>query len=283
MTGAQSSSSDTTPADTTTSAGVSASTQEAAPPTATAPTASNAAGSATPAVSGAPSSPSAPTTAGANAASSDGITLSTAQFRERLERSNAKFLRDNFGTDNVQELVSQFEEAKKLRAAEDQRRREQMTETQRLNEDLARERARATAAEQSVKALREGQEVERERRRVAGLASKYIDAAYTDVALIKWAKEVQALPKKQLARMTDGDLEKWFRDYAKAHPQLAKARAQAPTTRTAPTGPTNGPGPGGGQRPAASRPVSPTAKTAKPNQPNSMSKAEIRKAYGVTW
>lgn len=211
----------------------------------------------------------------------DNITLTSEQFKERLQRSNAKFLRDKFGTDNIDELAQQFEEAKKLKEADDRRRREALTTQQRLEEDLAKERSARAAAEQRIQALKQQEDVNRERRRVQYLAGKYVDPASVEYAMIKWAKEAQNLPRKQLARTTDGDLEKWFKDFARSNPKHAKPQVARPQPVQAKTGPTNGPGPA--QRPNTAKTVSPQVKTARPGQPNTMTKAEIAKEFGVRW
>lgn len=213
----------------------------------------------------------------------DAITLSQEQFKERLQRSKSSFLREKFGTDNIEELTAQFAEAKKLKEADDQRRREALTEKQRLEEDLAKERAARQQAEQRAQQLAQREELNKEKRRVLSLAGKYVDQASLDFAMLKWAKDAQALSKKELARMTDGDLEKWFKDFARSNPKHARALVQKQAPQVSTQGPTNGPGPaqrpGGGQ----ARPVSPQVKTARPGQPNSMTKAEIRKQFGVSW
>ena len=156
------------------------------------------------------------------------ISLTTAQLRERMDRHSAKFLQDKFGTDNIDAIMASIEKSKQLEAAEDERRRASLSNEQKLQEDLKRVEARAVTAETEAKSLRQREMINKERRRVSGMATKYVDSESLELAMIKFGKAIMAMPKKQVARMQDADIDKWFKDFARANPKHSRAPVARP-------------------------------------------------------
>lgn len=91
-------------------------------------------------------------TAGAGGAGAgDNIhTLTHEQFKERMERANAKQLKKLFGTSNVDELTQRFKRLSELESAEEERKRQEMTEMERHKADLEAEKAARAKTEEEL-------------------------------------------------------------------------------------------------------------------------------------
>lgn len=68
-------------------------------------------------------------------------------FNRRVGQEARSQMREHFGTDNPEEVKAQLAELNRLKAAEQERQRQEMTELQRTQTDLANERARASQLE----------------------------------------------------------------------------------------------------------------------------------------
>jgi hypothetical protein len=207
--------------------------------------------------------------------------LSGADFKRRLARYTSKQLRDQFGTDNPDEIKAKLAEYEQLKAKQEEQRRASMDETTRLQEDLAREKAARQAAEQARAQLETRIEVSRETRRIKAIASKHVDPSMMEFALPKLAAHLKAnYSRAEINRLKDGDIERFFADLAKKNPRFAKAGQPRPATPPPPRVPvTNGRPAGAAPRPPAGGPA---PKSAAPG-PNQMSRDEIKKNYGVSW
>jgi hypothetical protein len=210
------------------------------------------------------------------------VTLPKRELEKRIGRAKQSALKEVFGEEiDTDAAKTRAAKAKELEAQQEQQRQAQLTNEQRLQEELAREKARADEATTKLKAKQRQDVMNRETQRIAGLANKHIDPSMTELVLPKFKQHLKTLTRQQVNAMDDKQIEKWFRDFASKNPKLARAAAPAPkpTPKVPVTNGVRGNRPGqmpSGQGAAAE-------KTARPGQPNSMTKAEIRQKHGVSW
>lgn len=82
------------------------------------------------------------------------IRLTTKQLNERLARASRSQLKDLFGTDDVEAIRAQHARLKELQDQEEKRKREAMSEQQRLAADLEAERKAKLEAEERLAELK---------------------------------------------------------------------------------------------------------------------------------
>lgn len=114
---------------------------------------------------------------------------SQAAFEERMSRAQRSFVREQYGVEDPNEVKTRLARLKELEDQEAARKREEMTATQRLEQDLANEKAARLAAE----AARDG---ERFRATVSG------ECARLGIKNLKYAQFIvaeaaEALPDGQ--------------------------------------------------------------------------------------
>ncbi len=231
-----------------------------------------------------PATPGAVTPGAADANANGGRVhqLREEEFKERLDRSNRSQLRDLFGTDDKDAILAKWKKADALEAAAEEQRRATLSNEQKLQEDLAKEKARADKAQAESRQLRQAHVVSKEKARVASMASKYIDPAMIKYAGLEFAAHLRKnFTPKQINRLTDKDVEKYFADLAKSQPKFAKPKPAGASPQR--VGLTNGASNPGTPSPTPVNGGGSQQKTAKPGQPNSMTKAEIKKFTGHSW
>jgi hypothetical protein len=219
------------------------------------------------------------------------IALTSEALRKRNERAVKATLTAEFGTDDPKVLKEQLAKLKTLEAAEEEKRKAQLTKEQQLEEAKTAAEARAVAAEQRAVEVEEQHEVAQ-----ADLA---IRDSLKDVVKGKYWRHVredlathladQHDPEK-LDAMSDADREKivldWARQYVIDNPEYAAAKeepkpaaeAKPATVQKVPlqNGVGNPQGRGANAKPP---PVITTGKfqgkTLAPGHPNSMTPAEV--------
>jgi hypothetical protein len=194
-----------------------------------------------------------------------------AEFRKLFERRTKAELRKQFGTDDLDAIKARLQEHEQLKAQQDEMRRAQMSEAEQMKEDLAKERAARERAELKARQLQDRQQIARETLRVRALASKHVDPKMVRYAELELASFLRKkFTPKEMNKLKDTDLDKFFKAFVQKNPKFAKQEAR-PLPRV---GVTNGVNPPPrGQNVQQARPLQ---KTAKPGQPNTMSKAELR-------
>lgn len=223
-------------------------------------------------------------------------------LRARLERAR-KQERENLlktlGVDSPDKVKADLEELKRLREESEKIKRQTMSREEQLQADLEKERARIAELETKLHEETTSRVYEKQDAMINGLASKYIDPTPIKLksARREFAEYIDTLPKSQVARLRDKDIEKWFAKFAKDYPDFAKKEAapestqaetvQAEAAKPAPKSPpapirkpasTAAPAKKSPPEPASqgSDPsVNPQGKTFRPGQPNSMSRAEM--------
>lgn len=240
----------------------------------------------------------------------DTIEMSPRAFRARLERFTKKQLREQFGTDDPTAIKAQQEELARYRQEREQHRIAQMSETERLKEELTRERGMREAAEQQFQHAEDSRVIDDVQRKVNDFANRYMDADYHEVELPRLKKFIMGCSEADLEN-PDEVIEEWFKRRIEAKPKLGRdygtSGDQGASLGTA-QGASQGTAQGAsqGQPPAAApqrvqvpftngpppnRPSPPAAgaamqKTAAPGRPNSMSEAELReekRKLGLNW
>lgn len=211
--------------------------------------------------------------------------MTTEQLNERLARAKASAareqeerfkaqLREQFGTDDLTQIKGGWEERQKLREAEDKRKREAMTEGDRLRADLEKERQARLAAEARTKDVERARLYEKQDTAVRRIASQYADDEVVPVLTLMFARHLKEnVPADAAKQMTEKDVAKWFADYVRKNPKLGKTPAAAPKPPVVQKPVTTGANPNQ-EKPQAAGGVA--GKTPRPGQPNSMTKTEYR-------
>lgn len=197
-----------------------------------------------------------------------------------------------------------------LRAAEEKRQREAMTEQERLRKDLEAAHARIAELEAERDQLVTTTQRKEQDEQLTGIALRYINPKHAGYAVRHAFREyVLGLTPAEVTKLgqSKGDIERWFRRFARDNPELAAssqdsekaaadakaaeaARAQAAAAPApAPARPrvvvqqrkiTNGTPPKGAPAPAvpAAGAGSPAlaGKDPRPGRPNSMTRAEVK-------
>lgn len=226
--------------------------------------------------------------------------LSSEALSERLQREAQKAAREareavlrELGIDDPAAYkarsAKEREELEQLKKQEEERQRAAMTEQQRLQADLEKLRKEREELETKLKEAEENRITEQQEAVVARTASKYIDPDMYEYARHDFVKHVQKLlaeDPKQVAEMTDKDVERFFRVLAQRKPKFALAAGATPTIAARKVAITTGPSP----KTATGSPKTPIGpgggKTARPNQANSMNDKEVKElanSLGVRW
>lgn len=203
--------------------------------------------------------------------------LSGKALQGRLGRYNKKQLKDHFGTSNVDEIKAQLAEHKELKAKQEEARREKLDSEAKLKEDVEKERKRAETAETRAREVEDAHVVDKQQTRIEKSATAHIDEDLVDDAVERFRKHILSLSPKQVKKFTSEDVGAWFEKLAKDKPKFAKGGAPVadPEADKKKQPITNG---GGGARRPPPISADGQKKTARPGQPNSMTKAELKAA-----
>jgi hypothetical protein len=165
------------------------------------------------------------------------LELSKGALNARLNRATKKELKDRFGTDDPKEIKAKLDRLSELEAAEETRKREAMTEKERIEEDLRLAHQERDEAQRQLRMERETREVEHEDRRIVKIASKYIDDDEDTIEVVNrrfagWLRseygDKLTDPKFDIP---DKAIDAWFKDYAENHPKHARvAETKDPKT-----------------------------------------------------
>lgn len=205
------------------------------------------------------------------------LEMSQKALKSRLDRHSKKSLRDRFGTDDPDAIQAKLDKLDAMEKAEESKRLAEMTENDRLKEQLATEQKARAAAEQRYSDMRERQVLEQEDRRVLGIAEKFIKPKFIKRWIPDLAAHIAGLDEEDL-RNPEQVIESWCRAQAEENPEISVA-SPPPAPPAPPVPPPRVPITTG---PEATKPtVTPSgaalSKTAAPNQPNSMSDSEWKK------
>lgn len=247
----------------------------------------------------------APTPAPAPVAAKPTRSTEEATAADIRKRERSKALRELYGTDDLDEIERikekrriEAEELQNLKTKEEQTKRDQMTEVQRLTDDVQRLTTENDQLKAKIKTLEVERVTNQQDAKIRSLAIKHIKPSKLKYAIIDFGEYIRSLTKADAAKMDELRTENWFKKFARENPDMsletaapAPAKPEAkpesepekeakPGTPPAVQRPTRVV-PAGKPKPAA--PVAPTqqppdplaGKTPRPGMPNSMNKQEL--------
>jgi hypothetical protein len=194
------------------------------------------------------------------------------------------------------ELASNaLEELKALREEREKTTRATMTREQQLEADLARERQMREELETKLKEESSARIYEKQDVLVNAIAAKHVDNSPVKMRAVRreLAEYIESLPKSQVSKLTEKDLDRWCAKFVKENPEFAVkvpeivapvvVQEEAPVAAKPVGEPIRKPaGTAPAKRPMPAPAVTnqdasmSNGKTIKPGLPNSMSRAELR-------
>lgn len=218
--------------------------------------------------------------------------MTNEDFNDRIARAKKSAaaeekerLKELFGTDDPAEIKRIKDEHAELRKAKEEADRAQMSEVERVNADLDKERARADAAEARATKLEEDRAYDQQDSQVRRLASQHIAEDYVDAVSVIYARELNKKSAQELEALDDRAIGAWFSDFVKKQPAFGRqtgspAAPKPPVKKPVTTG----------AKPGETPPANPVAtagmKDIRPGRPNSMTRPEAAsaaRAKGYSW
>ncbi len=243
-----------------------------------------------------------------------------ALIADHSARAERKLLKKLFGTDDPAEVErlrteqqARLDQHQQMVDAEATRKREQMSEVERLTNDVTRLTEENTQLKAKIQAfgicgplLNQGDKVAAQQdAHIKGIAINHISPRWLKYSMGEFRDYVLSLPVGEQKKLDERRIGKWFVEFAKKEPTVALEPPKAPVVEP-PAAPPAPPAPAppappqrqvlaAGARPpgAGTKPnVPPTpadpfaGKTPLPGKPNSMNKQELRdyaKANGLSY
>lgn len=221
----------------------------------------------------------------------DLIEMSPKLLAKRLARASRKELRERFGTDNPDDIKAKLDKLAEYEKADEERKRQSMTEIEREKSDRVKAEKRAQDAERRLQAVYDARTIATEEDRIVKLAKDAgMDEDYIEDQFPKLARFLnENYTDKQLRKLKDDVIKNWFADRIKTKPKLAreggggdkggaagdKDKADKDKKDAKPKVGLNNGVQGTQPKPGADQ-VANTEKTFKPGQKNSMTRGEAR-------
>lgn len=222
------------------------------------------------------------------------------------KREKKKLLVAEYGTDDEEEVArikeqrrAESEEARTLKAKDEEAKRAQMGEVERLTADVTRLTSENEQLKLKIKNLEQDQVASKQDAKIRSLAVKHIKPNKLKYAIIDFGEYIRSLTKADAAKIDELRTENWFKKFARENPDMALGAAPpaaAAAVDTADLDDEGNPKPKPGTPPAVQRPTrvvpagkpkpapappkpavpDPLAgKTPRPGFPNSMNKKEL--------
>lgn len=155
----------------------------------------------------------------------DLLELTPRALKSRLTRFSKQQLRDQFGTDDVDQIKKDLADLKSLREEKEETRRKSLDEKSRLEEDLKKERTLRTAAESRAKEVANERVVEREDGRLKEMAGEFVKPKFWKHVARDMAEWLNSEFKTdaEFSKVKDKDIKKWLKAYVEENPEYAKA------------------------------------------------------------
>lgn len=157
----------------------------------------------------------------------DLIELPPNALKSRLERYTKKQLRDAFGTDSVDAIRTKLQEHEAWRNEREQQRLAEMTESERLREQLATAQRERDEAVQRAEQIHTERVVAEQDSHVSGILGKYINPRYLKHEARNLAEYISTLSEAELSD-PDAVIEAWCRKTIEEDPALAIRVAEPP-------------------------------------------------------
>lgn len=213
------------------------------------------------------------------------IEMSAKTLKARLngaKRSEVRTLFEQWGVKNADELKTRLARVKELEDAEETRKRAEMSATQKLEADLKQERKLREDSDRRALTVTENYVVDKQETRISKLASRYIDPDYVEEILPKFAVHLRkTYSEDELKGLKDEDIGKWFKDYSKLKPKIARERQKVTIPLTNGARSTDRATAGDGANKAGN-----SVRSFAPSEQNAMSRAEARQEaakLGYRW
>lgn len=232
------------------------------------------------------------------------LEMSPVAFKKRLERSKRSELKSLFGTDNVEEIQKIRSEYAELKKAHEDKRLADMSEVERLKEQLARTEEARSKFEQHVQQMEQDRVIAAADQKVMGMATRHIHPRYMRQEVERLKYFIRGLSEEEM-KDEDAVLEEWFKSFIAEVPWMAKDYAPpAPEVPPPPAPPppvaqvgqvpaVQRPPPvqvpmtnGGADRPAQAQAAVSWEKTPAPGKPNSMTDGEwmsYKRVHGISY
>lgn len=239
-----------------------------------------------------PAAPAAPA-AGRRPMTSDLPAEALADRLARERKAERERTLKELGIEDPDKHKAEREELARLRTEREKAERAKLSREQALQADLARERQQREAIEAQLREVQTSRVYERQESSIQSIAGRHVASNRYRYARADFIEYVGTLPKSQVAKLTERDIDRWFAKFAKDNPDFAATKpepaAAAPAPEPAKPEPVKRPVNAAATKPAAAKPAPPPApatpdpstidgKTFRPGQPNSMTKQEARQA-----
>lgn len=217
------------------------------------------------------------------------VTLSSDAFKKRIDRGTKKQLEAEFGTSDPAVLKAKLSRLTELEGQEEARTRASMTEQERLRADLDAANQRVEAAEARTRQVETDHLITQDENALRAVATEYVAPKYWRVVQADLATHLyDEYGETRLEAMTEQErdqaVKKFFTDYVKENPELARAKPPAGGEPPPPPAVVQRPLTNGTANPRGRADPKPAAnvittgqfagKTAAPGRPNSMTPAE---------
>jgi PAS domain-containing protein len=170
------------------------------------------------------------------------------ELTERLNRSKGQArseLITALGFQTEEELRGAIDRLKDHETKALEARRAQQTREEQLTEEKAEALAKAEAAERRASEAEERRLFERQDAIIRSLAGRFIDPDFVDAVVAHYGTNVIArMSDSAAAAIKRADVERWFTEYSKSHPKVARGAPAPPPPKTRVAG-TNGTAPDG--------------------------------------
>lgn len=191
---------------------------------------------------GTPAVPSTPAPAAPVVRGHGGTEIPEERVSDIKARERRRFLKEHYGTEDEEQAAAikanrekKIKRAEELEAEQEKARLANLSELDRVKEELRIEREKAAAEKQrlesQVQNTRSELELERQDVQISSIASKHVAPKFLKTAKIELGEYIETLTKAQLADFDQKKIDKWFRDFVKENPEFApKAPAAAAKT-----------------------------------------------------
>ncbi len=201
--------------------------------------------------------------------------LSAAALTKRLARHSKKELREHFGTDDPEEIKAKLAKFGEYEKKAEEERRQALSDKEKSDEDLRKEKERADKAEAAYQRAIDAQTFSEYNATATKVFDKYFEADEDTREFVtsRLHKHLLSLDDKEApadAKKAEKYFDKWAKDYAEKHPRYAIKVEEEKKDEKQKISLSTGANP---NRPEKGDPNLVT-KTAKPGQANSMTKTE---------
>jgi hypothetical protein len=210
------------------------------------------------------------------------VTISQQALKERLQRATASELKKHFGTDDINAIKAKVQQSEEFQKKQEEARRAQLSENQRIQEDNKRLAQEKLKLEQKLKTMQRTSALARQESHLVKIASQFVNDGDVGDVMAIFARHVREMPPAQREALDDVKVKDWFAKYVAKKPAFArpgvinKPKPRAPMTNGA-----GGARPGGNPPAPASGSPSPSAPNYRPG--GGLSSREVMAKSGHRW